>query len=545
MVKPVIGLSFSGGGYRAATFDLGVLSFLNAVRLEDGSTLLDCVHALSSVSGGTIPAMKYMLARAEGKPVDGMIKEVFDFLCNENLVDLALKRVREGKSDPETSLIRIMAGIYDEKLFGHKDLGVIKDNLGNIPVKDYTALATDFKSSLPFRFRLCAGTLSNVSGKARVSYGIFGNNEHRISRDDVHLITPGEALACSSCFPSGFEPMMFPDDFKFSKDETLAEKYRPAFGIMDGGISDNQGIESILKAEEHLRKRREDQDRTDKALDLVIVNDVASPYMKREYKPCKVGLKSPAGKLDLERLLKYGLVAGAITLLLFIFALLMGWSFLAGVLAVILVIFVGFDIAGLVAKKVTLGVLAKTFIGHSADNLIGELKFSTVGNMMMNRAKSIFMMSSEVFLKRLRQMSYNTLYDDKEWNNRVITNTVYSLREGEKWESLSRNNTLPEYLDPSDEMKENSATAAGMGTTLWFTKKDVEKGIPEALFAAGQYSICYKLLKYIYEIKLVKSKGLKVPQSNLTAAHDTIIGLEPTLREFWDKFKEDCKCMLP
>ena len=55
-----IGLAFSGGGYRAATFDLGTLSFLNSVRLDDGHTLLDRVTALSSVSGGTIPAMKLL-----------------------------------------------------------------------------------------------------------------------------------------------------------------------------------------------------------------------------------------------------------------------------------------------------------------------------------------------------------------------------------------------------------------------------------------------------------------------------------------------------
>ena len=59
-----IGLTFSGGGYRAATFDLGALSMLNSVRLDDGRTLLDCVTALTSVSGGTIPALKYMLTMA-------------------------------------------------------------------------------------------------------------------------------------------------------------------------------------------------------------------------------------------------------------------------------------------------------------------------------------------------------------------------------------------------------------------------------------------------------------------------------------------------
>ena len=80
MMKPKIGMCFSGGGYRAATFDLGVLSFLNEVQLDDGTPLLDCVVALSSVSGGTIPAMKYMLARAQGQPVNEMVEELFQAL---------------------------------------------------------------------------------------------------------------------------------------------------------------------------------------------------------------------------------------------------------------------------------------------------------------------------------------------------------------------------------------------------------------------------------------------------------------------------------
>ena len=72
MIKPKIGMCFSGGGYRAATFDLGVMSYLYSVKLDKDTTLLDCVVALSSVSGGTIPSMKYMLAKAQGHSVDGL-----------------------------------------------------------------------------------------------------------------------------------------------------------------------------------------------------------------------------------------------------------------------------------------------------------------------------------------------------------------------------------------------------------------------------------------------------------------------------------------
>ena len=68
---------------------------------------------MSSVSGGTIPAMKYMLAQAQKQPVDEMIIEVFDFLCENDLVSLALGRMSEEKANPKVSLIRIMADIYD------------------------------------------------------------------------------------------------------------------------------------------------------------------------------------------------------------------------------------------------------------------------------------------------------------------------------------------------------------------------------------------------------------------------------------------------
>ncbi len=46
MAKLNIGMSFSGGGYRAVTFHLGTLSFLNTIHIDDGKSLLDCVSVM-------------------------------------------------------------------------------------------------------------------------------------------------------------------------------------------------------------------------------------------------------------------------------------------------------------------------------------------------------------------------------------------------------------------------------------------------------------------------------------------------------------------
>ena len=527
-----IGMSFSGGGYRAATFDLGALSFLNSIRLQDGRSLLDCVSVLTSVSGGTIPAMRYMLACARGENIDEMVQNLFKFLCNEDLVTHALQSMSDEKANRNASSIKMMAHIYDKYLFNDATLGDIIDNFDRVPVKDYTALATDFNYSLPFRFRLTEGRKKEGG---RTTYGMFGNQYHNLGQNVARYITPGEALACSSCFPSGFEPMMFPDDFNVSKVPEVADQIKDSFGIMDGGIVDNQGIDPILLAEERMSSYRKDTTRTDKALDLVIISDVASPYMKG-YTPSEQLVPNWIGKLTIGRLRNYGLISEAVVAVLFILALAMGNNFWLGVLSVILAIVTLLNIKGARMKNKMYKKIGKTFIGNRA-TFLSHLKFSTLEALLMNRAKSVVLMTGTVFLKRLRQMNYKALYHDEEWIHRVVTSAIYELRPNEKWQQKFDNGTLPEELAPSKKMQENSTLAASMGTTLWYTDKDKDAGMPQAVFAAGQYNLCYNLLDYI--------RIIETETDNTNEAHKLLIACKPQLQEAWKKFQSDPLCMVP
>jgi len=526
-----IGMAFSGGGYRAATFDLGTMSFLDSIRLDDGRTLLDCVSVMTSVSGGTIPAMKYMLAKARGQSVGEMVEELFDFLRNEDLVAQVMQRLSAERANRDASSIKMMADIYDTRLFGGATMGDIIDHFERIPVKDYTALATDFDNSLPFRFRLTEGRMTDG---AQMSYGVFGNQKHSIGRSLVRYITPGEALACSSCFPSGFEPMMYPDDFKVSQLPDVAGHIKSRFGIMDGGVVDNQGIDPILLAEQRMCKYRSDKSRTDKALDLVIISDVASPYMDG-YEPCGQALPQCIGKLTLRRLRNYGLISQVVVMAMFLLSLVLGSNFCLGAMSVILAIVTLANVVAVLLKNKMFRAIGRTFIGDKAA-FISHLKFATLESMLMNRAKSVVMMSSEVFLKRLRQMSYGSIYNDKAWHNRVITSTIYELRQGERWESRMRNGTQPGYLVPGEAIQQNSARAASMGTTLWFTAEEKAAGMPQALLSAGQYNMCYNLLDYIEQIE-------KDP-TNLTDGHRLLIACKPRLLAAWGKFQLDPQWMV-
>ena len=517
-----IGISLSGGGYRAATFHLGTLSFLNQVQVSNGKTLLDCVSVMSTVSGGSITGLRYMLALAKKENINDMMQELFNFLYHEDLVEDAFGNMEKGRTNNGTSLIKIMASIYDEKLFHGAVMGDLMDCVDEIPIKHFSANATDFDNGLPFRFQV---TETRRTDNSRSAFGIFGNNEHRIERDIARQITLGEALACSSCFPSGFEPMMFPDDFKVNKLEGAAKKGR--FGIMDGGIVDNQGIEPILLAEERISKS--EKERTDKALELVIVSDVSSPYMDG-YSPNKQKLPEGIGRWTFAKLRRNTLIGQlAITLLLIIAFLTNNHYLIGGMLVVWGMVTLATIALHLMNKKI-LKLVSQTIVGKNA-SFIQHLTFADIESMLMNRATSILKLSSSVFMKRIRKMTYSTLYDDEDWQNRKITNTIYELRDGEKWEAKSRNGTLLDFLKPSKAIQENSTKAANMGTTLWFTQSDKEKGIPEAILAAGQYTICFNLLDYIDTIQ----KDMVCLNEN----HQLIMDCKQQLQDMWTKFQED------
>ena len=204
-------------------------------------------------------------------------------------------------------------------------------------------------------------------------------------------------------------------------------------------------------------------------------------------------------------------------------------------MSVLLALSVIGNLIGFWSKRKMYSAIAKTFVGNKA-MFLSHLKFATLEAMIMNRAKSVVMMTSEVFLKQLRKLGYNALYDDEGWKNRLISNAIYELRPNEKWQSKADNGNLPYYLMPSNLIQENSIKATSMGTTLWFTSADKQEQMPQALMATGQYTMCYNLLDYIYKIE-------KSPE-NLNDNHKLIIGCKEKLMEAWKKFQEDPQWMV-
>ena len=130
-------------------------------------------------------------------------------------------------------------------------------------------------------------------------YYKYGNENIFLAHETAQKIKLGDALAASSCFPGGFEPIAFPDDFTHSylnedelkdaitlKPQTGDKKEKEfidagQIGFMDGGITDNQGLQSMMYAD----GRRQRNETTFKPFDLMLVNDVGSYFIKPYVNP--------------------------------------------------------------------------------------------------------------------------------------------------------------------------------------------------------------------------------------------------------------------
>ncbi|WP_159020391.1 patatin-like phospholipase family protein [Algibacter sp. L3A6] len=536
-----IGLCFSGGGYRATFFALGVLAYLDHVSYKNKS-LLKSVKALSTVSGGTLTGVGY--AKAVQMPnynFKAFFKQFYNTFTPENdvLLENAIAKLENDtvwKANPykNRSLINAFALTYSEMpvfegAFGKFEKSKIKQ------LEQVCFNATDFSFGLTYRFQ---------------NRGYFGNNplyrnnqkEINALRNEVEL---GDVIASSSCFPVGFEPLVFPDDyFKDHSNSSYKnlkglDTFIEGVGIMDGGIADNQGIGSMMLINDRMKGK----------LDLIIVNDVGSYKMKPwKQDATKIEKKSTAKRV-INKVLQYFsikpiywsiLLVGLAILLLNNMEVFgptdyVGWYILGSALfgmGLLLTVF------GLVASSVKIAVLSRLkhlFNKNIPEALLDDiltfekLDISLIQVMLSNRVTSAMTMINDVFLKQMRRVNYDLFYSKNELKNKRITATVYKLS-GKKSPYMKTPAYNKGIKAPSKNLESVCLTASETPTTLWWDKKDVVKNRMQTLIACGQFTVCYELMEYILELKAD-------PDSNI-ADFTEIDKLYDALKADWVSFNK-------
>ncbi|MDC1105217.1 patatin-like phospholipase family protein [Prolixibacteraceae bacterium] len=551
-----IAISMSGGGYRATAFHLGTLVYLSTILWEDKS-LLERIRILSTVSGGTFTGVKYATTLKDG----GTIRDCYDALVSQmsqvDLVTDALKYLADDskwQSSKQRTLINAFALVYHDR-FESNYLGKLWEEKPQIHMKEISFNATEFNFAIPFRFQKTEKS-KNKNGK--YTFGYIGNKKIRIPLNIAKELRLADIIASSSCFPLGFEPINFPDDFidnqsKYLNDPTLldtttynGDHIEYPIGIMDGGINDNQGIEAVWWAEKRMSRYSEELkefvSNDAKAVDLYIISDVSSPYIDRFIKSEKRT-----------------------------FSIIGGWSFRnikrAGWFFILTSIF--FTLSALFCSQI-LSVMLSTFIAticlilgciglYLSNGFVGltqeigvpnyftkklkpfdTLNFNTYANLILNRAKSVKTLVTNVFMKRIRGGNYSKIYSNKKWKPRLVMNAIYELcpKRVNKRKRYYAKNLSKELLEPSREILNVSQKAKNMKTTLWFTKEELEgdQNMINTLIACGQYTICFNLLEHIEREIMGDETQFKSYSHELQSKIST---LHDTLKTDWKHFNDN------
>ncbi len=512
-----IGLCFSGGGYRATFFSLGVVSYLHKIQYQ-GRPLVDNVEAVSTVSGGTLFGVAY--SKAVQDP-NFQFEEFFqkfyanfdpdkDKLLQTAIAKLSNDQVWKDHPHKKRSLINAFALTYADMDIYQGDFGLFaKPTAPNLKYVCFNA--TDFSFGLVFRFQNTGKFGNNPLGKSEVTK----------IKNDIQL---ADIVASSSCFPLGFEPLVFPDDYISDQESSEyksvknLELFTDGVGIMDGGIADNQGIGSMLRISE--RRKDENDPKKKRELDLIIVSDVASYKMTPWQPEPKAIYEGDNLKTKTSKILSYfgvkplywiTLLVGVLLIVLNSFEIIKGQSWpalyiIGGIITGVGILLTIFGIVAGTVKSFAVNWVSSMFRKNVPKPLVDDvltfrkLRLDLVQRMLTERISTTVVMVNDIFLKQIRRLNYKFLYFKKGREFRSVTSTVYQLN-GAKTVYGRQPFNKAITTKPSTLLENVALTASETPTTLWWDKTDIAKGRMDTLIACGQFTTCYTLMDYIIKLK--------------------------------------------
>jgi hypothetical protein len=382
---------------------------------------------------------------------------------------------------------------------------------------------TEFVDGNAFRF------------KTKSKFGIKGFSYSEF-KEELKL---GDIMAASSCFPGGFEPMKFPHDFQHTQSIKLNNSSfisnDKSIALLDGGIIDNQGIDSLLNYFDSKKIKKKDQ------ASLFMICDVGSAEVKDfQFSENTLGAdfsNHSIHSINNKIVRGYGSLQRGLSLLM-IFCLICFFltgiknSFLTGVLIATL------SFTGLIKlclskywkkanrQKQKIEQKASSFVGeayvqHLRRSGILNSRISSLVNPILDRAQSLALMTHTIFMKRIRSLSYDKLYDPKKFEFKRISINIKSLN---TTSAYNINNISSEIRDcPEIFKKQRKAVlsgalndvedAANFATKLWFSEEDYDEKMLDKLIRSGKVHACYFIIKYILRYK---EKGTQSGYYNLS-----------------------------
>ena len=147
-----------------------------------------------------------------------------------------------------------------------------------------------------------------------------------------------------------------------------------------------------------------------------------------------------------------------------------------------------------------------------------RLRLNDIVHMLRLRLSSTWALTGTIFLNRIRRLMYNLVYTLKlTATDGEIFDSLHvdeNLPSGKHIEQSSKTPPLhyrivpceiytlanetpgvPDWLEPTDQIRELAKRASGMGTTLWLNKSQLDD-----LVACGQLTICFSMLRHFLKL---------------------------------------------
>ncbi|MFT4533407.1 MAG: hypothetical protein ACI9P5_000756, partial [Saprospiraceae bacterium] len=448
---------------------------------------------------------------------DDCFEDLYELLLNDQLVELALHKLSNPSKwvNPHKSkdMINAFSEVYNEIFFEGATFDVLY-NGSSSHLTDVIFGSSEFTFGIQFRFQEEKGQ------------GKFGNGHLNVPQAATRNIRIADAVAASSCFPGGFEPMIMPVDFGNGPDSDLdkvwtSQKDYQKTAIMDGGIIDNLGIEGVRLAEQRHSSAEQP------FIGTYIVSDVSSDMMT----PYEVPILEDGGIknfITINGINNFAAIFMIAAVALLVFAPMSRLLTIA--LSSFLPLIVIWFLVYFYAKAQLSTAIKQNFGADQLQELLKDFRILIktpvyiLVYLIKFRLTSVLKMVSDVFLRRIRRLSLEALYRSNDWNYRFKSNYIYTLQKNDQ--------------QLTEAMKRITKVANNMPTTLWFTEKEFEDKVLNDLIACGQFTQCRNLLRYLERVMTGTYKE-KVWDTLTAEYQDDLIELNARILLDWEQFKLD------
>ena len=161
--------------------------------------------------------------------------------------------------------------------------------------------------------------------------------------------------------------------------------------------------------------------------------------------------------------------------------------------------------------------------------LLWDTNFNQYCRIISKRYESFSKVVSTVMMGHIRKKNIEMLTLNSHWTNRFVIPCISSLTSNGDWK---KDEKARKMMAGAYELMRISDVASNFHSTLWFSKNDLDKGIPKQILACGQFSICYELYMWV--------DSHNGRQANMQGVLSRISkDLKGTLKEDWRNFKEN------